>query len=74
MHLNGTQQCATLALTPLVRLPPSLPCCPPTLQEFFDSAMLRMLAARASLPSLLAPPLRKPLLDYLQLEKRCKKW
>ncbi|KAL4431131.1 hypothetical protein ABPG75_006387 [Micractinium tetrahymenae] len=43
-------------------------------REFSTSAVLQVLAARASLASLLSPPLRQPLLDYLQLEKRCKKW
>lgn len=53
---------------------PGWPRRPTTLQEFCESAVLRALAARASLSSLLAPPLRQPLLDYLLLEKRCKKW
>ncbi|KAL4859363.1 hypothetical protein ACK3TF_000479 [Chlorella vulgaris] len=43
-------------------------------QAFATSDLLRRLAERRSLPSLLQPPLRKPLLSYLELEKKCKRW
>lgn len=52
--------------------PPLLPL--PWLQAFRDSALLRALRVLCSLPSLLEPPLKPPLLRYLQLEKRCGKW
>lgn len=45
-----------------------------TLQEFAASELLRRLAERCSLASLLAPPLRQPLLDYLSLEAKCTRW
>lgn len=47
---------------------------PNALQAFATSDLLRRLAERRSLPSLLQPPLRKPLLSYLELEKKCKRW
>jgi hypothetical protein len=43
-------------------------------QEFAASELLPRLRERHSLESLLAPPLRAPLLAYLQLEKRCMRW
>jgi hypothetical protein len=48
--------------------------CLATLQEFAASELLCRLAERRSLASLLAPPLRQPLLDYLVLEAKCRRW
>ena len=38
------------------------------------SPLLRVLRPLYSLASLLEPPVKQPLLRYLQLEKRCSKW
>ena len=63
------RRCHSLWRRPLKTL-----CCPPLpllqQQDFADSAVLAALLARAPASNLLAPPLRRPLLDYLQLEKR----
>lgn len=43
-------------------------------QVFADSQLLRALVPLHDLHSLLQPPLKQQLVQYLQLEKRCKKW